>query len=171
MNTLFEITADIRLLEELLDNADDQNQEQTILNFLADSQADLKTKVDNYVELIQELQARAIARKDRAKQIQELARNDESKAKRLKTLLQTHLQSLDIKRLDTERHRVTIAKNGGKAPLILREDLNVEDLPQQFQKVTIEPDTTAIREAIEAGDETAQAIAHLGERGQSIRIK
>ncbi|AMA10730.1 siphovirus Gp157 family protein [Picosynechococcus sp. PCC 73109] len=169
MNTLFEITTDIRLLEELLENANDQDQEQTILDFLADSQTNLQEKVDNYVELIQELQARATARKERAKQLQELARSDENKARRLKTLLQTHLQSLEIKRLDTPRHRITLANNGGKAPLILREDLNVEALPQRFQK--IELDTTAIREAIEAGDEEALEIAHLGQRGQSIRIK
>ncbi|WP_024547007.1 siphovirus Gp157 family protein [Picosynechococcus sp. NKBG15041c] len=170
MATLFEITADIRLLEDLLENVDDDKQEAMILDFLMGSQDDLKEKVDNYIELIQELQARSTARKEHAKQLMELARTDENKARRLKALLQTHLESLEIKRLNTPRHRVTIAQNGGKAPLILH-DFSVENLPEQFKTVIIEPDTAAIRAAVEAGDEAVQAIAHLGERGQSLRIK
>lgn len=42
-------------------------------------------------------------------------------------------------------------------------------LPEQFQRVSIEADTKAIREALEAGQQLP--FAHLGDRGSSLRIK
>lgn len=56
-----------------------------------------------------------------------------------------------------------------KAPLILDDSIPVAQLPEQFQKVSIDADTAAIRAALEAGE--SLEWARLGERGSSMRIK
>ena len=43
------------------------------------------------------------------------------------------------------------------------------ELPEKFQKVNVEIDKTAIRSALEAGEDLD--FARLGDRGASIRIK
>jgi hypothetical protein len=60
-----------------------------------------------------------------------------------------------------------IAKNGGVLPLIM--SASPEELPQEFQKVTIEPNNEAIRKALDEGKELE--FAQYGERGESLRIK
>ena len=75
----------------------------------------------------------------------------------------------NLKTVETARYKLSLAKNGGKQPLILDESIPVSQLPEQFQKVSIDPDTTAIREALERGEKLE--FAQLGERGTSIRIK
>lgn len=157
------------MLQDLLEHAEgDEAQTEEILNYLEDTQQELSQKLDNYAELIQELQARAGARKQRAKEMAELAKADENLANRLKATLKLFFELHNIKRQDTDRHRITLAKNGGKAPLVLNEILP-EDLPEEYQKVTITADTEAIRDALEKGIDLG--FAHFGDRQMSIRIK
>lgn len=157
------------MLQDLLEHIDNENsQAEEILAFLKDTQKELSKKLDNYAELICELTARASVRKQRAKELTDLAKADESLAKRLKTTLQLFFEQHNIKSQDTDRHRITLAKNGGKAPVIF-DDTLPENLPKQYQVVAIKPDTDAIRADLEAGKQLP--FARLGERGQSIRIK
>ena len=44
-----------------------------------------------------------------------------------------------------------------------------DELPQEFQKVTIEANNEAIRKALDEGQELE--FAQYGERGESLRIK
>jgi len=53
--------------------------------------------------------------------------------------------------------------------LILDESVPVAKLPERFQKVSIDPNTMAIREALERGE--SLEFAMLGERATSMRIK
>ena len=57
----------------------------------------------------------------------------------------------NLKTVETPRYKLSVAKNGGKAPLILDESVPVTNLPEQFQKVSIDANTAAIREALAAG--------------------
>lgn len=167
--SLFHINEDLLLLQDLLEHIDTEDgQTKEILEFLEDTQKELSEKLDNYAELICELTARAEARKQRAKELTDLAKADESLAKRLKTTLQFFFEQHNFKRQDTSRHRITLAKNGGKAPVIF-DDTLPENMPEQYQITVIKPNTDAIRADLEAGKELP--FASLGERGQSIRIK
>lgn len=167
--TLFHISEDLLLLQDLLEGIEEgEQQTEEILNYLENTQQELSQKLDNYAELIQELEARAAARKQRAKEMTELAKADEALAKRLKSSLKLFFELHGIKRQDTDRHRITLAKNGGKAPLVMN-DILPEDLPEEYQKITIAADTEAIRGALEKGADLG--FAHLGDRQMSIRIK
>jgi len=48
-------------------------------------------------------------------------------------------------------------------------DLDPKTLPERFQKITVEANSPAIREALESGEKLE--FAELGERGTSLRIK
>lgn len=166
--SLFDISSDIRTLEECLENADDVRQEALIKEFLAAAMDDLHVKVDNYAEFLLERQARAAALKQRARQMQELADAEAKLCDRLKGNLHWFLQEHGLAKIETDRHKVTIAKNGGKQPISFT-DLPPEEMPERFQKVTVGVDTDAVRKALEAGEELG--FATLGDRGTHVRIK
>ena len=168
--SLFNISEDLEKLNDLLDGAGDDAEQQEIISQWLDSVGEERDrKLDGYAALISEMQARADVRKAEAKRMQELATTDDNRARLLKDRLKAFFLTHDLKTVNTNRYKLTLAKNGGKAPLILDENLAVTQLPEHFQRVSIDPDTVAIREALEAGTELD--FARLGERGTSMRIK
>ena len=169
--TLFSISADISQLTTLLDEIEDNDSEseQLITSWLEHLGSERDRKLDNYAALISELQARAAVRKAEAKRLSELAARDEKKAEMLKERLKFFFEINKLKTLDTPRYKLTLAKNGGKAPLIVDESISPTELPEKFQKISIDLDKAAIRSALEAGE--SLDFAHLGERGSSLRIK
>jgi len=168
--TLFSIGDDLEKLNELLDEADDDAQQQELISqWLEQLGTERDAKLDNYAALITEMLARAEVRKLEAKRMMELAVADESRARLLKDRLKCFFEAHNLKTIETPRYRLSLAKNGGKAPLILDDSIPATQLPEQFQRVSIEPDTKAIREVLETGQQLT--FAQLGERGTSIRIK
>ena len=126
-------------------------------------------KLDNYAALISEITARAELRKSEARRLMELAQVDENRAKLLKDRLKAFFEVHSLKTVETARYKLSLAKNGGKQPLILDDSIPVTQLPEQFQRVSVDPDTAAIRSALERGE--LLEFAQLGERGTSLRIK
>ncbi len=168
--SLFSISDDLEKLSELLDEAgDDTQQQELIAQWFEQLGPERDRKLDNYGALIVEMTSRSAARKAEAQRLMELAASDESRAKLLKSKLKLFFELHNLKTLDTARYRLSLAKNGGKAPLILDESIPVTQLPEQFQRVSIDPNTTTIREALERGEKLD--FAQLGERGSSMRIK
>ncbi len=168
--TLFTIGDDLEKLNELLDDCgDDYQQQEFISHWLEQTGAERDKKLDGYCALITEMQARAEVRKAEAKRLAELAASDEGRARLLKDRLKTFFEQHDIKTVQTPRYKLSLSKNGGKAPLILNDSVPATQLPEQFQRVSIDPDTAAIRAVLEAGEQLT--FARLGERGASIRIK
>jgi len=125
-------------------------------------------KLDAYAALITEMTARAAMRKAELQRLQELASSNENR-KTLKDRLKWFFETHGLKTIETPPYKLQLAKNGGKAPLILDESVPVAKLPERFQKVSIDPNTMAIREALERGE--SLEFAMLGERATSMRIK
>lgn len=170
MTSLYQLTNDMKELDDLLADADpnDPGIEAAIQQalFLHDER---EKKVDAYCSLIAEISARGAARKAEGQRLLKSAEVAENAVKRLKTRLLESFKTLDIKRLETERFTVSVANNGGVVPLILAPDLDPESLPAQFKKIITTPDNEAIRTSLEAKEELP--FAKLGERGQHVRIK
>ena len=168
--SLFSISNDLEKLNELLDECgDDAQQQELINNWLEQLGEERDRKLDNYAALISELTCRAAARKAEAQRLMELASADENRVKLLKERLKWFFEIHGFKTVETVRYRLSLSKNGGKAPLILDEELSPTDLPERFQKVSINANTAAIREALERGEKLE--FAQLGDRGTSLRIK
>ncbi|MFB2935948.1 siphovirus Gp157 family protein [Aerosakkonemataceae cyanobacterium BLCC-F154] len=169
--TLFSISADIDELSTLLDEVegDDVESAKLIGEWLERLGEERDRKLDNYAALISELQARAAVRKAEAKRLAELAASDEKKAEMLKERLKWFFEIHKLKTVETVRYKLSLTKSGGKPPLILDDGISPTDLPEKFQKSHVEADKTAIRAALEAGEELN--FAYLGDRSSSIRIR
>ncbi len=171
MPTLLDIADDARALADLLDELDGDitGQEKAVQAFLDETGDAMTAKVDAYAGLIRQLEAFAATRKAEAKRMADLAKSDENRAKWLKERLLLAMDVIGETRIDGDRHRVSIAKNGGKVPVVVPDD--VDALPDAFVRTVVkrDADKDAIREALEGGADVPGC--KLGERGRSVRIK
>lgn len=175
MRTLFNITDDLLALHELLSEVDgdvsDSEVEEAITQWFAELGEDRNEKLDGYVYLVAELEARSEMRRRESARIAARAKIDENNCERLKDRLKNFFQIMGYKTIETDFHRITLANNGGKLPLLLqsRYERAPELLPDEFKKTVVTPHRDAIRAWLEAGGSVE--FAELGDRGQSIRIK
>jgi len=123
--------------------------------------------VDGYAAYISELLAKAAARRAESRRLADLAKANENAAKRLKERLMWALQERDIKKVETPLYVVSVAKNGGKAPLDIQ--VPATELPMEYQMIEYSPAKDSIRNALEQGIEIEGC--NLMERGTSLRIR
>ena len=139
----------------------------TIDDLLKELEGSIEAKVENYCWLIREIEGRAAIRLLESKRIKALATTNENLVKSLKERLKFFFEAQSIQKLECKTFKVSIANNGGVQPLQV--DLPADQLPVQFQKVTIEADNASIRKALEMGTEIEGV--KLLQRGTSLRIK
>jgi hypothetical protein len=171
--TLFDLTTEALEIEAILEasggDVTDEEIARALDHFLAEHASDLRAKVDGYVYLMAEFEARARLRREEAKRLQQLAATDEHNLARLRRRLMLYFERTGKDRFETDHFKLAVVANGGVAPLILAGDIKPEGLPERFRKVKLEIDNEAIREALKRGEELPFAM--LGERGKSLRIK
>jgi hypothetical protein len=125
-------------------------------------------KADAYAALIRVAETRAAARREEVERMKRLVADDEALADRLKRMLMDAMTATGKTKVETERFRLSVKKNGGKIPVIITDEAA---LPVDFKvpKVTEVIDKDGIREALESGNQVPGAA--LGERGQRLEIK
>jgi hypothetical protein len=174
MKSLFELTTDVLELEALLvevgGDVTGEEAEAAVDAYTARLEEDLHNKLDGYVTLIAEFDARAEARAKEAERLKSLSRLDEANAERLRAgLKQFFVRTNRDRPVETARFRVSLVSAGGKLPLKLH--CQPEQLPAEFrkEKLVLSADQDAIRAALERGEKLV--FAELGERAKVLRIK
>jgi hypothetical protein len=174
--SLLDLTKDAAALEQLMLDAVDPetgevlDQEGILDRWLAETEGNLSTKLENIARILREWQASAAARKAEEAQLAKGRKAIEARAERLKAWTKFCLESQDLRKVEAGPYTFAIQNNGGAVPMrLLIED--PENVPVQFLETKVTINTTAIRAALEAGDEVAATVAELGERGTSLRIK
>jgi hypothetical protein len=174
MSTLLQISDEMRTLDALVaeiaaEGGDITQVEDTITQWFNEIGSERDSKVDNYCALIREFELLAKARDEEVARLQKRVETDLNAANFLKARLKSFFEEQGIKKIETERFTVSIAKNGGAVPIEYSED--PERLPAEFRKVVTQTkyDTEAIRSALEAGSELS--FAKLGERSTRLSIK
>ena len=172
MPTIYEISEDMAALDALLAETGGEitpEAEAAFNAFEAELAANLHAKTDAYCALIAEIDARAAARKAEAKRLADRAKADERTSDALRERLRFVWETRRLGKVETDRFTVSLAKNGGKAPLDIR--CGVDELPAWAIKretvVTVDKD--AIRSRLDAGEPLD--FASLMERGTRINIK
>ena len=172
MPTIYEISEDMAALDALLAETGGEitpEAEAAFNAFEAELAANLHAKTDAYCALLAEIDARAAARKAEAKRLADRAKTDERTADALRERLRFVWETRRLGKVETDRFTVSLAKNGGKAPLDIR--CGVDELPAWAIKretvVTVDKD--AIRSRLDAGE--SLDFASLMERGTRINIK
>lgn len=147
-----------------------EEEQARIIDAFVTADEQFKDKVDRYCELIHAFGARADYREYRANQLAQLARLDQSVADKLRARLKAVMELRGEVAIETDNHRLRIARNGGKAPVIVPDEWRQapSSAPEAFHRRKIELDLTAIRAALEAG-ETIEGCA-IGERGTRLTI-
>jgi hypothetical protein len=166
--TLLDITDDIRALDDILaENGGDLSDPQieSVISEWEDGlEADLENKLDAYAALITEWEARSEMRSVEASRLAKRAKIDAAAADALRRRLQYVFESRNLRPVETPRYRIALARNGGKRPLDIH-----DEVPAEFLKITTSPDTERIRAELEAGK--ALPFAVLMERTNRISIK
>lgn len=158
MSSLYELTAECLSLYELADE-----DEQAFIDTLEGLMGEIGQKAANYVDLIDMMEMEAAACEKKYKLLKTRADSRNNAAKRLKKALLDAMQAMGVKEMDAGDYKLKIVKNGGLQPLTI-----TGDVPENMTKVTIEPDTTKIREYLKTN---TCDWAELLERGVHLTIK
>ena len=165
MATLYDITG--RMLD-LLAIADDEDIEPEVFKDTLESiEGEYDDKIEVYCKAIKNLEADMKAFDEESKRLKAKKEKLEKNIDRMKKTVFESLKLMNKTNAGGKVLKATIQKNGGVLPLII--DAEPNDVPFEFQKVTIETDNAAIREALDKG--VTLTFARYGERGESLRIK
>tara|TARA_B100001094_G_C17973831_1_gene691714 strand:- start:460 stop:939 length:480 start_codon:yes stop_codon:yes gene_type:complete len=159
----------MQALDDLLMEADGDitGVEEYVDRLFAENETSMKSKVDGYCALINELKYRAEVRKQEADRLVKRSRIDKSSADWLTARLKGELEHRGIDKMDTDRFKVGVAKVGGKQKL----DIYAE-VPDAFCDLIperLEPNKDKIREALDRGETLNFAI--LMERGTRLSVR
>ena len=167
--TLYELTQGFQELWEMID--DPEVDDDVIMDTLEGVDGEIEDKADGYAKVIANANALAAGIKAEEARLAARRKSIENRIQRMKQSLKTAMEVTGKTKFKTDLFSFSVAKNGGKAPLIISEEYLTapEKLPLGFQKVKVEPNTDMIRERLDAGD--TLEFAKYGERGTSLRIK
>ena len=163
MSKLYELTADLLTLQEMLEENVD---EQVLIDTLEGVQGEYELKLEAYCKVIKNLEADMEALKNEAKRLTDKRKVLENNVDRLKKAMFDSMKLTGTEKVKGALFTVVIQRNGGKLPVIV--DVDVAELPDECVKVVESPDLEAISKMIDAGN---CKFAHYGERGESLRIK
>lgn len=169
--TLFDIGDDLVALEEFIASLDGDitAADEAVTAWLVSLGEEQAKKLDGYINLQKKLELEAAFARGIADEYAKRAKSKEVTIARLDQRLITHMIATNQKKIETASGRIlAIQANGGKVPLIMH-DVNPDDLPPTFQKVTYAVNTDAVRRALESGE--TLPFASLGEKGSHLRIR
>lgn len=167
MSNLYELTGDLLKLQEMLE--DDVDPE-ALADTLEAVQGEYEIKLENYCKVIKNLEADIVGIKAEVDRLTNKKKVLENNIDRLKKAMFDSMKATDTSKVKGNLFTVAIQKNGGKIPVIV--DVETQYLPDDYVKIVESPDLEAIRKALEdEADNIIKGMAHLGERGESLRIK
>lgn len=173
---LFELTEKLADLEETIENldgidipADLHEYFLTLLDEAQTTNEEFLSKIDNILSLIQSRKYWLQVRKQEQKRLNTLVKRDERTVEWLQEYLKHHLEKLNLKKLRTNKFNVTVRKASVPPLNLLEEDAT--KYPKQYQKVIVEVDRKALKEAIKEGDPEALQYGQLGEKSTYLNIR
>lgn len=162
MSTLYELTGEYRALLDMLESAD-ESEEQVILDTIEGIDGELEIKADNYAKIILELTEDAKKFESEKKRLEKQQKRLEIRVMLLKENLYKAMKETGKTKFRTELFSFGIHKNGGMQPVEIIPGVAV---PAEYCRM--EPDSAKIRKALTEGK--VLPFARLLERGEHIRI-
>jgi hypothetical protein len=93
------------------------------------------------------------------------AKVQENSARGLKERLLWFMGERDVRKVETDKFRFSVAKNGGQLPLVIDD----QGVPDDYLVVEHRVDKEKIRDCLKDGG--LLSFAKFGERGEHLRIK
>lgn len=167
MSNLFELTEEY---VQLLEMAEDPDIDPEVLaDTMEGLTGEIEDKADGYAYVIDSINADVDTIDKEIKRLQARKKTLAANVDSIKASLYNAMLAIGKRKLKTAKHSFTIAKNGGKTPLVLDPVNDIDKIPIEFVKFEWDVDRDAVREYLESGNELD--FARLGERGESLRIK
>lgn len=165
INDLYELSNDYL---KVLDMMDDENQEeQVILDTLEAIEGEFDYKAESMAKIIKQFKAEAEAVKAEIDRLAARKKSFENKAEFFKSVLFQNMKSTGKQKIKTPLFTISVAKNGGKAPLKITG--SIEDIPEKYLiPQDPVPDTEAIRALLEKEE---VEWAHIEPRGEHLGIR
>ena len=164
---LFELTTEY---VQLLELAEDPDVDPEVLSDTMEGlTGEIEDKADSYACVINTIKGDIDVIDAEIKRLQARKKTLSNSVERIKNHLYTSMVAMDMRKIKTAKHSFSIAKNGGKIPVVYTADVDIDTLPAEFVKIEKSVATDAVRSYLEAGKELT--FARLGERGESLRIK
>lgn len=183
METLAQLDDQLSLVLHHLDS-DDEDDREVANALLVDLLPQLDKKIDSYMGVITHYSDK-ISNIDREiARLQARKTSEQSKQDYLKSILQNWMEHRMTelgdrgKKVEGNLYKVSLVNNGGKLPVKINEDLDINDLPEELKvtKTSINLNMEKIREYLEANSdkqltsENGVVIATLLPRGKHLRI-
>lgn len=163
--TLYELQQDYLTL---LDMMDDENIDpQAITDTMEAVEGDLEMKAENYAKIMKNISGDIEKLKAEEKRIANRRKSLENNVDVMKQKLFETMKTTGKEKFKTPLFSFSIAKNGGKLPVII--DVDFSSLPDDLVVVDRKPNLDLIRSMLETEGENK--IAHFGERKESLRIR
>lgn len=159
--TLYQIAAEYRNIADVLMDIDAD--EQTIKDTLEGESWPLEQKAQNYGFVIRNIEATAAAIKEAEKQMADRRKALENRAKYLTERLKTGMEIAGVTRLTCPHFDIKIANNPASVD-IYELGLIPATFMRQPEPPPAVPDKTAIKAAIQAGQEVPGAMLARGTR-------
>ena len=164
MAKLYEIVAE---LQDFVTQNEGLEDEQAYKDTLEALQGELDDKVSQWARCIKNMEAERNAVKEEADRLAKRAKSIDNQVAHMKDTLLMFLKAAGRDKAGDAVIKASIAKNGGKAPIIM--NISEDDIPKEYQECIYRANKEAIRNALESGTELEWA--YLGERGEHINIK
>lgn len=162
---LYDLTDEYLVLQDMM--YDPEVDEQTLKDTMEAVFGEIEDKAEGYAKIIMGVKADAEVLKTEEERLYARRKRLEDRQKYLKDTLMANMRAVGIEKIETALFSISIAKNGGKEPLII--DGLVEDIPGRFlipQPPVIDND--AVRRLL---TEKQVDWAHLEPRGVHLGIR
>ena len=170
MASLYDLTADIQLLWNLME--DGELDDETLISTFENSDEELHLKLENYCKWIRNMESDIAGLKAEEKRLKERRQRMENAIENAKKLMQFAMETAGEKKVQGDLFTLTIQKN---LPSVVMDCQDIELVPFEYLKhKDPEVDRAALKTALQSDDpeliERLEGICHL-EQTSSIRIK
>lgn len=165
MPSMYDLTADYMAVLEMAQ--DPEIDPQAIADTLEAIGGAIEDKAENTAIIMKELEAEAAKIKAEEQRLKDRRTSLENNVKNIKQRLFDAMKSTGKEKFKTTLFNFSIAKNGGKIPVIV--DVDCSELPDDLVTITEKPNLDAIAAFLEKNPEST--LAHFGERGEHLNIK
>lgn len=162
--SLFGLGETLVELARIIDECEDGELDDRLAAYLDETEGAVAAKVESYCAMIREREARAQARENEAKRMEELARVDNNTSDRMRRRLFEFMERTGRQKMETATAVVRTQNAGGKLPVQL-----LAPVPATHCSITYTPNMVKIRGMLENGEELE--FAKLGERSRILVIK
>lgn len=165
MASMYELTADWAAVLAMAQDPDVDPQ--AIADTLEAIGGAIEDKAENTAIVMKELEAEAAKLKAEEQRLKDRRTKVENNIMDIKQRLFDAMKMTGKEKFKTELFSFSIAKNGGKIPVIV--DVETADLPDDLVTIIEKPNLDAIAAYLEKHPESK--YGHFGERGEHLNIK